>query len=79
MSNLVPSDAWASAQADQESSLYAEWIAKDPNCLHADSENSDQTESLPGTHAILLVLPWGGSNKENITYLLTELIINIWT
>ena len=35
--------AWASAQSDQ-SSLSAEWVAKDPSFLHADSEDSDQTD-----------------------------------
>ena len=34
--------AWASAQSDQ-SSLRAQWVAKDPSFLHADSEDSDQT------------------------------------
>ena len=43
----VPSEdsdrsAWASAQFDQ-SSLCAQWVAKDPSFLHADSEASDQT------------------------------------
>ena len=49
--------AWASAHSDQ-SSLCAKWVAKDPSFLHADSESS---ESLLGTHIILLVLSWGGS------------------
>ena len=46
-----------------ESSLCAQWVAKDPSFLHADSEDSDQTESMPrlirvfaGRIAILLVL-----------------------
>ena len=30
-----------------ESSLCAQWVAKDPNFLHADSENSDQTGRMP--------------------------------
>ena len=34
--------AWASAQSDQ-SSLYAQWVAKGPRFLHADSEGSDHT------------------------------------
>ena len=33
--------AWASAQSDQ-SSLCAQWIAKDSSFIHADSEDSDQ-------------------------------------
>ena len=38
--------AWASTQPDQ-SSLCAEWVAKDPSFLHADSEDSDQTGRMP--------------------------------
>ena len=30
-----------------ESSLCAQWVAKDPYFLHADSENSDQTGRMP--------------------------------
>ena len=30
-----------------ESSLCAQWVAKDPSFLHADSENSDQTGRMP--------------------------------
>ena len=30
-----------------ESSLCAQWIAKDPSFLHADSEDSDQTGRMP--------------------------------
>ena len=30
-----------------ESSLCAQWVAKDPMFLHADSENSDQTGRMP--------------------------------
>ena len=45
-----------------ESSLCAQWVAKDPRFLHADSEDSDQTGRMP--HAILLVLSWGGSNNS---------------
>ena len=47
-----------------ESSLYTQWVAKDPSFLHMDSEDSDQTGRMPvslGAHAILLVLSWGGS------------------
>ena len=31
-----------------ESLLCAQWVAKDPSFLHADSEDSDQTESSLG-------------------------------
>ena len=30
-----------------ESSLCAQWVAKDPKFLHADSEDSDQTGRMP--------------------------------
>ena len=53
-----------------EYSLCAQWVAKDPRFLHADSEDSDQTGRMPrlswvfaGCTVILLVLSWGGSCK----------------
>ena len=59
--------AWTSAQSDQ-SSLCAQWVAKDPNFLHEDSEDYDQTGQMPmlnrvfaGRTVILLVLPCNGS------------------
>ena len=30
-----------------ESSLCAQWVAKDPRCRYADSEESDQTGRMP--------------------------------
>ena len=58
------------AQSDQ-SSLCAQWVAKDPSFLHADSEDSDQTGRLPrlisvfaGRTLILLVLSCCGSNAS---------------
>ena len=44
-----------------ESWLCTQWVAKVPSFLHADSEDSDQTGRMLGAHAILLVLPLGGS------------------
>ena len=51
-----------------ESSLCAQWVAKDSSFLHADSEDSDQTGRMPRLiwvftwHTdILLVLSWGSS------------------
>ena len=38
--------AWASAQSDQ-SSLCAQWVAKDSSFLHVDNEDSDQTGWMP--------------------------------
>ena len=35
----------ASAKSDQ-SSLCAQWVAKDPTFLHVDSEDSDQTKQM---------------------------------
>ena len=39
---LITLDIRASAQSDQ-SSMCAQWVAKGPRFLHADSEDSDQT------------------------------------
>ena len=59
-----------------ESSLCAQWVAKDPRFLHADIEDSDQTGRMPrliwvfaGHTVALLVLSQGGSYdsiKSNI-------------
>ena len=60
--------AWGIRPVWLESLLYAQWVAKDPNFLHADNEDSDQTGRMPrliwdfiGHTAILLILSWGGS------------------
>ena len=65
--------AWASAQSDQ-SSLCAQWVAKDPSFLHVDSEYPDQTGWMPrliwviaGRTLILLVL----SCRELYGFLIT--------
>ena len=42
-----PRSTWASAHCDQESSLCAQWVAKNPMFLHADSEDSDQSGQMP--------------------------------
>ena len=54
-----------------ESSLCAQWVAKDPSLLHADSEDSDQTGRMPrliwvfaGRTLTLLVLSCRGSNVD---------------
>ena len=51
-----------------ESSLCAQWVAKDPSFFYEDSEDSDQTGRMPrliwvfaGRTVTLLVLSWGGS------------------
>ena len=52
-----------------ESSLCAQWVAKDPSFLHADRElwsdwaDAQADLSLRWAHVILLVLSWGGSFK----------------
>ena len=60
--------AWASAQSDQ-SSLCAQWVAKDPSFLHADNKDFDQTGRMPrliwvfpGRTVTLLVLSCRGSD-----------------
>ena len=62
-----------------ESSLCAQWVAKDPSFLHADSEDSDQTGRMPrliwvfaGRTTTLLVLSWGGSFVLSIWAQLTK-------
>ena len=67
--------AWASAQSDH--SLCAQWIAKDPDFLRADSEDSDQTGRMPrliwvfaGRTLILLVFSCRGS----VISILSELV-----
>ena len=58
-----------------ETSLCAQWVAKDPSILRADSEDSDQTGRMPrlirvftGRTVILLILSWGSSFHEWILY-----------
>ena len=55
-----------------ESSLCAQWVAKDPSFLHADSEDSDQTGRMSrliwvfaGRTVTLLALSWVGSNLHS--------------
>ena len=62
-----------------ESSLCAQWVAKDPSFLHADSEDTDQTGWMPrliwvfaGRTVILLVLSWGGSFVSDNSVTLTK-------
>ena len=61
-----------------ESSLCAQWVAKDPSFLHADSEDwSDWADAQADlshrrVHVILLVLSWGGSYRDERIY------DNIW-
>ena len=38
---------WASAQSDQSLHCCAQWVAKDPSFLHADSKDSDHTGWMP--------------------------------
>ena len=55
-----------------ESSLCAQWVAKDPSFLHADSEDSDQIGLIwvfAGCTAILLVLSWCCSNQVRFCFI----------
>ena len=73
---------WHVGPVWSESSLCTQWVAKDPNFLHADSEESDQTGRRPrliwvfAGHAILLVLARGGSNY---TFILLHTSVEIST
>ena len=69
---------WADSPVWSESSLCAQWLAKDTRFPHADSEDSDQTGRMPrliwvfaGRTLILLVLSWGGSDFFVIKELLS--------
>ena len=46
-------------QNDKSTAILIQWVGKDPNFLHADSEDSDQTESSLSAQVILLVLSCG--------------------
>ena len=79
--NMTKPTKWVCAQRRQislgirpvwsESLLCAQWVAKDPSFLHADSEDSDQTRRMPrliwvfaGRTVTLLVLSCRGSNVQ---------------
>ena len=69
--------AWASAKSDQ-SSLCAQWVAKDPSFLHVDSEDSDQICGCPGWSESSLgaqIICWFYHNAAHIitSLLLTSL------
>ena len=56
----------------------AQWVAKDPSFLHADSEDSDQTGRIwvfAELTVILLVLSCRGSNKMHNIHVLSGSII----
>ena len=56
---------WASAQ----SSLCAQWVAKDPGFLHADSEDFDQTWWMPS-------LRWAHSHFVGFVMMLLKCLWN---
>ena len=67
-----------------ESSLCAQWVAKDPSFLHADREDSDQTGRMPrltrvfaGRTLILLVLSCHGSIIVYIIFCMFSIYINM--
>ena len=53
---------WASTYSDHSLRFALNLWVNDPVLFQADSEASDQTESLLGAQAILLVLSYCGSN-----------------
>ena len=57
-------------QVWSESSLYAQWVAKDPSFLHADSEDPDQTGRFVG-----FVMKWLISDNSTLkgTWTVSEL------
>ena len=65
-----------------ESSLCAQWVAKGPSFLHADSEDSDQTGRMPrliwvfaGRTLTLLVLSRGGSLVKEYYWVTSTLYV----
>ena len=67
-----------------ESSLYTQWVAKDPSFLHADSEDSDETGRMArliwvfaGHTLILLVLSCRGSYSNALKFV-NKLIKLTW-
>ena len=60
--------AWASAQSDQ-SSLCAQWVAKNRSFLHADSEDSDQTGRM-----VRLICVFAGRTCHFVGFVVTRLI-----
>ena len=67
-----------------ESLLCAQWVAKDPSFLHADSEDSDQTGRMPwliwvvaGHTLTLLVLSCRGSYLVMLSEKVSDVFVNI--
>ena len=58
--------AWASAQSDQ-SSLCAQWVAKDPSFLHADSKDSDQTGQM-SDRIVVEVVDWKMPKLQELSF-----------
>ena len=54
-----------------ESSLCAQWVAKDPSFLHADSEDSDQTGWMPR-----LTWVFAGRTCHSVGFIMRRLIWN---
>ena len=66
-----------------ESSLCAQWVAKVPRFLHADSKDSDQIWVFAGRRDILLVLSCRGSflpgNGLNVWFSISSVFLNrLW-
>ena len=54
-----------------ESSLCAQWVAKDPSFLHADSEDSDQTGRMP---RLILIWVFTGRTATLVGFVMSRLI-----
>ena len=61
--------AWASAHSNQESSLCAFLVAKDPSFLHAESEDSDQTGQVP-----MLIWVFAGRTCHSVSFVMWRLV-----
>ena len=67
--------AWASAQSDQ-SSLCAQWVAKDPNFLYAERKDSDQNGRMPR-----LIWVFAGRTCHFVGFVMRRLnyvVLNFW-
>ena len=64
--------AWAFTQSDQ-SSQCAQWVAKDPMFLHADSKHSNQTGRIPR-----LIWVFAGRTGRFVSFVVRRLLCKNW-
>ena len=69
--NVTKQAKWVCAHPPSLIRVFAQWVAKDPSFLHADSEGSDQTGQMPrliwvfaGRRVILLFFSCRGSYND---------------